>query len=102
MAFGSEVATLHPTEEHSMKQNHPKSQTSPAGQEDQQTTQVFVGKVVKGKDGRYGLVTDEATGSGGYLDNQEKVKEFEGKNVKVTGVLEVAKKLLHVTDNQPV
>ena len=80
------------------------SQTPPAGQkdqQDQQKTQVFVGKVVKAKDGRYALVTDETTGSGVYLDDQEKAKEFEGKNVKVTGVLEVAKNLVHVTDNQP-
>jgi len=83
-----------------MKQNHPQSQTSPAGQEGKQKTHVFVGKVVKAKDGRYVLVTDEATGSGVYLDNQEKVKEFEGKSVKVTGV-RVAKNLVHVTDNQP-
>jgi hypothetical protein len=76
------------------------SQTSPAGQEDQQKTEVFVGKVVKAGDGRYALLTDERAGTGHYLDNQEKAKEFEGKNVKVTGVLEVAKNLVHVSDIQ--
>jgi hypothetical protein len=76
------------------------SQTPPAGQEDQQKVQVFVGKVIKARDGRYALLTNEQTGSGVYLDDQEKAKTFEGKNVKVTGVLEVAKNLVHVTDIQ--
>ena len=76
------------------------SQTAPAGQEDQQKAQVFVGKVIKVKDGRFALVTDEQAGKGVYLDDQEKAKEFEGKNVKVTGILEVAKNLVHVSDIQ--
>src|SRR5258708_39085692 len=76
------------------------SQTAPTGQEDQQKKQVFVGKVVKIQDGRYALVTDEQTGKGVYLDDQDKAKGFEGKNVKVTGVLETAKNLVHVSDIQ--
>ena len=76
------------------------SQTPPAGQEDQQKSQVFVGKIIKTQDGRYALLTDEKAGKGVYLDDQEKAKEFEGKNVKVTGVLEVAKNLVHVSNIQ--
>jgi len=76
------------------------SQNPPAGQQDQQKTQVFVGKVVKVQDGRYALVTDEQAGKGVYLDDQEKAKGFEGKNVKVVGVLEIAKNLVHVSDIQ--
>ena len=76
------------------------SQTAPTGQENQQKTQVFVGKIIKAKDGRYALLTDEQTGKGVYLDNQEKAQPFEGKNVKVTGVLEAAKNLVHVSDIQ--
>ena len=81
------------------------SQTAPAGQaptgqEEQQKAQVFVGKVVKIQDGRYALVTDEQAGKGVYLDDQEKAKAFEGKNVKVTGILEIAKNLVHVSDIQ--
>jgi len=76
------------------------SQTAPAGQEEQQKAQLFVGKVVKAKDGRFALLTDEQTGKGVYLDDQEKAKEFEGKNVKVTGVLEIGKNLVHVSDIQ--
>lgn len=75
-------------------------QTAPAGQQDQQKAQVFTGKVVKTSDGRYGLLTDEQAGKGMFLDDQDKAKSFEGKNVKVTGVLEAAKNLLHVSDIQ--
>ena len=73
---------------------------APTGQEEQQKAQVFVGKVVKIQDGRYALVTDEQAGKGVYLDDQEKAKGFEGKNVKVTGILEIAKNLVHVSDIQ--
>src|SRR4051812_30026721 len=76
------------------------SQTPPTSQENQQKSQVFVGKVIKARDGRYALVTDEQAGKGVYLDDQEKAKGFEGKNVKVTGVLEIAKNLVHVSDIQ--
>ena len=76
------------------------TQAAPAGQQDQQKSEVFVGKIIKSKDGRYALLTDEQSGKGVYLDNEEKAKQFEGKNVKVTGVLEIAKNLVHVSDIQ--
>jgi len=76
----------------------PPSQSAPAGQDDQQKAQVFVGKVIKAKNGQFALLTDEQAGKGVYLDDQDKAKEFEGKNVKVTGVLEVAKNLVHISD----
>ena len=74
---------------------------APSAQQDQQKSQTFVGKIVKLKNGMYALLTDEQAGKGVYLDDQQKAMEFEGKNVKVTGVLEVAKNLVHVTDIQP-
>ena len=36
--------------------------------------EVFVGKVVKVKDGRFALVTDEQAGKGVDLDDQEKAE----------------------------
>ena len=72
-----------------------------AQSQEQQKTQTFVGKVVKARNGQFALLTDEEHGTGVYLDDQEKAKPFEGKNVKVTGTLEVAKNLVHVTDIQP-
>jgi hypothetical protein len=88
------ISTVHPSFARAVA-------AAPAGQEDQQKSQVFVGKVIKARDGRYALLTDEQAGKGVYLDDQEKAKQFEGKNVKVTGVLEVARNLVHVTDIEP-
>jgi hypothetical protein len=67
----------------------------------QQKSQTFLGKIVKATNGQYALLMDEQAGKGVYLDNQEKAKEFEGKTVKVTGVLEAAKNLVHVTNIGP-
>lgn len=69
-------------------------------QQDQQKSQTFAGKIVKARNGQFALLTDEQAGRGIYLDDQDKAKQFEGKTVKVTGTLEVAKNLLHVTDIQ--
>jgi hypothetical protein len=73
----------------------------PNAQQDQQKSQTFVGKIVKATNGQYALLIDEQAGKGVFLDNQEKAKQFEGKNVKVTGVLEAAKNLVHVTNIEP-
>lgn len=79
----------------------PQQQAAPQQQQDdQQKPKVFVGKVVKTKDGQFALLTDEQAGKGVYLDDQEKAKSFEGKNVKVTGTLDMAKNLVHVSDIQ--
>ena len=78
------------------------SQRAPqAQQQDEQKSQTFTGKVVKTRSGMYALLTDEQAGKGVYLDDSDKAKAFEGKNVKVTGTFEVAKNLLHITDIQP-
>ena len=74
---------------------------APDAQHEQQKVQTFTGKIVKIKNGQFALLTDESAGKGVYLDDQEKAKQYEGKNVKVTGVLEVAKNLVHVTDIEP-
>jgi hypothetical protein len=73
----------------------------PNAQQDQQKSQTFIGKIVRARNGQYALLTDEQSGKGVYLDDQEKAKQFEGKNVKVTGVFEVAKNIIHVTDIEP-
>jgi hypothetical protein len=74
---------------------------APNAQQDQQKSQTFVAKIVKATNGQYALLIDEQSGKGVYLDNQEKAKEFEGKNVRVTVVLESAKNLVHVTNIEP-
>jgi hypothetical protein len=70
---------------------------APSAQQDQQKSQTFVGKIIKAKNGQYALLTDEQAGKGAFLDDQEKAKPFEGKTVKVTGVLEAARVLIHVS-----
>jgi hypothetical protein len=70
-------------------------------QPDKQTGQTFVGQVVKAKNGQYALLTDKQAGKGFYLDDQERAKQYDGKNVKVTGTLDVASSTIHVADIQP-
>jgi hypothetical protein len=74
----------------------------PSAQQGQQKSQTFVGKIIKAKNGQFALLTDEQAGKGAFLDDQDKAQQFEGKSVKVTGVLEAAKGLIHVTDIQAV
>lgn len=74
----------------------------PGPQQEQQKSQTFFGKIVRARNGQYALLTDEQNGKGVYLDHPEKAKDFEGKNVKVTGVLDLARNLVHVTDIEAV
>jgi len=74
---------------------------APNAQQDRQKSQTFVGKIVKATNGQYALLIDEQSGKGVYLENQEKAKEFEGKNVEVTVVLEAANNLVDVTNIEP-
>ena len=68
---------------------------------DQQKGHTFVGQIVKAQNGQYALLVDKENGSGFYLDDQEKAKQFEGRNVKVIGTLDVAKNTIRVSDIQP-
>ena len=58
----------------------------------------FSGTVVK-SGAKYVLKTD--TGSTYQIDDQEKAKQFEGKQVKVSGSLDKTTSMLHVTDISP-
>jgi len=75
------------------------SQPPTAQQEpSQQKSRTFVGEIVKAKNGQYALLTDKQKGTGFYLDNQDKAKQFEGKDVKVMGTLDIATNTIHVSD----
>jgi len=86
-------------------QSQTQDRTSPQqqGQQqpDEQKAETFVGQVVKAKNGQYVLLTDKQAGKGYYLDDQERAKQYDGQNVKVTGTLDVASSTIHVTDIQP-
>ena len=74
-----------------------------AQQQTQQDSKTYTGKIQKLPSGQYALVTGQtAEGklSGHFLDNQEKSKQFEGKQVKVTGTFDTATNTIHVTDIQ--
>ncbi len=78
-------------------------QQAPPDQQQQPATkiQTFTGQVVKARNGKYALLTDKQAGKGFYLDNQEKAKQFDGQNVKVTGQLDMATNTIRVSDIQP-
>jgi Protein of unknown function (DUF5818) len=69
--------------------------TQASGMQDQSdsATQTFTGTVVKIGDKYVLRTTDNMTYQ---LDDQDKAKEFEGKQVKVTGGLEARDKLIHI------
>jgi len=64
--------------------------------------QTFTGKVVQ-QEGKYVLLdTSSKTAPHAYqLDDQDKAKPFDGKDVKVTGTLDVEHNIIHVSDIQP-
>ena len=70
-------------------------------EQQQQKVQTFTGQVVKARNGRYALLTDKAAGKGFYLDDQDKAKQFDGQNVKVTGELDIATNTIHISNIQP-
>jgi hypothetical protein len=70
-------------------------------QPNQQQAQTFAGQIVKAKNGQYALLVDKDAGKGYYLDDQERARQYDGQNVKVTGTLDVASSTIHVADIQP-
>lgn len=83
----------------------PGQQPAPDQQQpqDQQGSKTFTGKVQKLPSGQYALVTGQTADgklSGHFLDDQEKSKKFEGKQVKVTGTFDTGSNTIHVTDIQ--
>jgi len=67
-------------------------------QAQQQPVQKFQGTIVKSKD-KY-ILQDQTSGATYQLDNQDKAKEFAGKDVKVTGTLDPSTNTIQVSDIQ--
>lgn len=63
---------------------------------DAEKTQAFTGHIAQ-TDGKYVLV-DDGQRATFQLDDQEKAKPFDGKNVKVTGSLDTATNTIHVAE----
>jgi uncharacterized protein YdeI (BOF family) len=62
----------------------------------QQQSQTFEGKISK-ENGSL-VLKDKATNTSYKLDNEEQARQFEGKDVKVTGTLDPATNTVHVTN----
>ena len=63
---------------------------------DSAKTEAFTGRIAQAE-GKYVLV-DDAQRATFQLDDQEKAKQFDGKNVKVTGSLDTATNTIHVAE----
>ena len=84
------------------QENQP-PQTQQAPQTEQQQSKTYAGKIMKLQNGNYALITGQTPqgqASGHFLDNQEEAKKYEGKQVTVTGTLEMASNTIHVTKIQ--
>ena len=93
-AFAQQSPSTQPGARASQMQSSP-AQASPSEAQSQES---FTGMVVKvGK--KYVLKTDTATYQ---LDDQERAKQFEGKQVKVSGSLDKATGIIHITEIQSV
>lgn len=86
--------------------SHPASAQSPAfvrsahsqARAQQQSVQKFQGTIVKDKD-KY-ILQDKTSGATYQLDNQDKAKEFAGRDVKVTGTLDPSTNTIQISDIQ--
>jgi hypothetical protein len=72
-------------------------------QQNQQQQKTFTGKIVKLNSGKFALVTGQTPDgkvSGHYLDDQDNAQKYEGKQVTVTGTLDEASNMIHVSNIQ--
>jgi hypothetical protein len=68
-------------------------------------TKAFTGKVIQAQtqDGKTIYALQESSSQNLFmLDDQEKAKQFEGKDVKVTGTMDSASNTIHVVDIEAV
>lgn len=76
------------------------SSTPPQQQTDEatptSTARSFEGKIMKSGDSW--VLEDSASGTSYKLDDQDKAKQFDGKNVKVMATMDPATNTLHVVD----
>jgi len=82
------------------QQQQQPDQQQPDRQQDQQQSKTFQGKILKLQNGKFALVTGqtaEGQMSGHFLDDQTNAQKYEGKQVTVTGTLEIASNTIHVT-----
>ena len=96
-AFAQQDQSNRPSSAPQQDQTSPSAQSPSTPPSDADSTS-FTGTVVKAGD-KYVLKT--AAGKTYQLDDQDKAKQFKGKQVKVSGSLDKATSMLHVTDISP-
>ena len=67
----------------------------------QQESKTYTGKIAKLPSGQFALITGQTQDgkvAGHFLDDQDKAKSYEGKQVKVTGTFDTASNTIHVTN----
>ncbi len=80
--------------------DQPQQQQPNQPQQDKAQSSTFQGKIVKLGTGQFARLTGQTPDgkmSGHFLDDQDNAKKYEGKQVTVTGTLEVASNTIHVT-----
>jgi hypothetical protein len=68
--------------------------TPPSQGQAQPESKIFMGTILKS--GESFVLSDSATKSRYMLDDQEKVRRYEGKHVKITGAIDVGSNTIHV------
>jgi uncharacterized protein DUF5818 len=99
---GRQQPTPEPQPETQPSQNptpaQPGHQAPPSAESQPQTAQTFTGLINKEGDS-FVLKVSEKTSY--RLDNQDEVQQFEGKRVRVTGILDSSINLIHVDKIEP-
>ncbi len=85
-----------PQQEPTVPSTQNPAQNSGADSQGEQQTQTFSGRIVKSK-GNF-MLKDQATHSAYQLDNGDQAKQYLGKHVKVTGTLDPAANMIHVSN----
>ena len=90
----SQMQTPHPVPQPLPERPDPQkpAPTEPQAQQPQPTSQFFTGMIMKDH-GKFVLQTADTTYQ---IDDQEQVKTYEGRRVKVSGTLDAKTNLLHV------
>lgn len=101
LAWTFALLFFHPFTPNMQAQSQSPQLSEPQGS-DQPKGQIYTGQIVKAKNGQYTLLVDRRTGTGFYLDDQDKAKHFEGQNVRVIGTLDSGTNTIHVSDIYPV
>jgi hypothetical protein len=99
VAQESPNSTPSPDAQQQQRQQSPQTAAPSATPGSEQTAQTFHGTIVKAQ-GSF-VLKDTANNTSYQLDDQDKVKQFEGKSVSITGTLDSAANTIHVASVQP-